>query len=377
MRPKPQKKARPVMLDELIRRYALDNEAQGKSPKTITWYSDLLKQYYRYLKENTIIPDITAINRDCVRAYMLYLRSKNRFDNHPHPAPTKPLSPQTVQCHIRCLKAFATWLSEEGYNGENSLQHLKLPKAPAVITEPLTPAEIDKIINSIDKAKPTGIRNHAILVTMLDSGLRAAEVASIALDKLNLEDGFVKVMGKGSKERIVPLGNYACKVLWSYIDKTRPKPRVPGRNDLFLSPAGDPISANTLKLMFARLAKVSAIKRLHAHLCRHTFATNYLWNGGDIFSLKEILGHSTLTMVSNYLHFSSLQVTALQHQFSPMDRLKGGEAYGPGVRRTTFIGDSHSPAQKIPQRVPSTHKQSKLQPERSNRSSNQRLKSEL
>ncbi len=355
---KPQKKARPTMLNELISRYALQNEAESKSPKTITWYNDLLKQYCRYLEASAIIPDASAINKDCARAYMLYLHNKNRFDSHPHsPAPMQPLSPKTIQCHIRCLKAFSTWLSEEGYTSENRLQHLKLPKAPEVITEPLTPAEIDKITNSIDKSSPAGIRNHAILVTMLDSGLRVAEVASITLDRLNLEDGFVKVMGKGSKERIVPLGKYVCKVLWSYIDKTRPKPRVPGRNFLFLSPAGDPISANTLKLMFTRLAKISAIKRLHAHLCRHTFATNYLLNGGDIFSLKEILGHTTLEMVNHYLHFSSLQVTALHHQFSPMDRLKGGEAYRPGNSRTAFIGDSHSTAPKIHRGLPSTHKQ--------------------
>jgi len=90
---------------------------------------------------------------------------------------------------------------------------------------------------------------------------------------------------------------------------------------LLLSRNGKPITVNTIKLVFSRLAKTSGIKRLHAHLCRHTFAINYLLNGGDIFSLREILGHSTLEMVNHYLHFTSTQITDQHHKFSPMDKL--------------------------------------------------------
>lgn len=164
------------------------------------------------------------------------------------------------------------------------------------------------------------------------------------------------------------MGKYATRVLWSYIEKVRPRPRVPGHNYLFLSPAGDPISANTLKLIFTRLAKTSGVERLHAHLCRHTFATNYLLNGGDIFSLKEILGHTTLEMVNRYPHFSSYQVTALQHKFSPMDRLRSG-ATNPATRSGIELkGNNQSSLQKIHQRLPSVDKQSSLRSWRSNRS---------
>jgi integrase/recombinase XerC/integrase/recombinase XerD len=83
------------------------------------------------------------------------------------------------------------------------------------------------------------------------------------------------------------------------------------------------MSVNALKLMFDRLRKSSKINRLHAHLCRHTFATRYLLNGGDVFSLKEILGHTTLDMVNAYLHFTTAQITVQHHKYSPMDRLKG------------------------------------------------------
>jgi integrase len=201
------------------------------------------------------------------------------------------------------------------------LKNLKLPKAPAKIMEPLKPQEIRLILNNINKDSATGIRNHAILETMLDTGLRASGIADISISGLNLKDGYIKVMGKGSKERIVPIGKHVQMTLFSYIDKTRPVPIKPSCNKLFLSRSGKPITPNTIKLMFSRLAKKSKVNRLHAHLCRHTFSINYLLNGGDIFSLKEILGHTTLDMVNHYLHFTSAQIVMQHHKYSPMDKL--------------------------------------------------------
>ena len=151
--------------------------------------------------------------------------------------------------------------------------------------------------------------------------MRASELAGIKLGQLNLKDGYIKVMGKGSKERTVPIGRFVQMTLWHYMDRIRPKPADPKCDNLFLSREGKPITVNTMKLVFSRLAKKSGVDRLHAHLCRHTFAINYLLNGGDIFSLKEILGHTTLDMVNHYLHFTTSQITAQHHKYSPMDRL--------------------------------------------------------
>ncbi len=129
-------------------------------------------------------------------------------------------------------------------------------------------------------------------------------------------------MGKGAKERVVPIGKYVSMKLWHYVDRVRPRPTISGCDNLFLSRGGKPITANAIKLVFSRLAKSSGVERFHAHLCRHTFAINYLLNGGDIFSLKEILGHTTLAMVSHYLHFTSSQITDKHHKYSPMDKLQ-------------------------------------------------------
>lgn len=310
-----------LSLDDVICRYALSNRAEGKSDKTTIWYSEMLGAFTRYLAERNEAGDFSSFTISAVRQYILYLRDKPRFGCNPSAATqVRTLSPRTIQCHVRALKAFSSWLHVEGYTEENRLQNLKLPKAPTLLIEPLTPEEINEIISCIDRKSPIGIRNHAIVVTLFDTGLRASELAGIKLTDLNLEGGFLKVMGKGSKERTVPIGRYVRMILLNYIENIRSRRSSP--DYVFLSPGEKPLTANTLKLFFSRLAKKSGVGRLHAHLCRHTFAINYLLNGGDIFSLKEILGHTTLEMVNHYLHFTSSQITEQHHKYSPMDKLQ-------------------------------------------------------
>jgi site-specific recombinase XerD len=312
-----------LSFDELIDRYELSNIADGKSPKTIKWYGDILRSFSLYIKEKQQNSDATCFNIDVARGYILYLRNRHKFQGHPYtPEQGQLLSPRTVQCHVRALKAFSSWLYSDGYTDENRLQNLKLPKAPTRIVEPLTPEEIKTVMNAMDRRSATGFRNYTILGMMLDTGLRASETAGVKLGQLNLDAGYVKVMGKGGKERIVPLGKFVQRTLWEYIQRVRPIPVDSGCDYLFLSANGKPITVNTIKLLFSRLAKRSGVERLHAHLCRHTFSIIYLLSGGDIFTLQAILGHTTLEMVRHYLHFTSSQITVQHHKYSPMDKLQ-------------------------------------------------------
>jgi site-specific recombinase XerD len=313
-------------IQDVVRAYELANQAEGKSDKTVRWYNEMLRSFQNYLAAQNQCADLSIFNIHMVRDYILYLRSKPKFAGHPDiPKQDKVLSPRTVLCHIRALKAFSSWLHSEGYTEENRLKNLKLPKAPATIVEPLSTEEMKAIFASVNKNSPIGFRNHVILLTVLDTGLRASEATGIRLGNINVDDGYIKVMGKGQKERIVPVGKVVQKVLWTYITMMRPKPHNADCDRLFLSSTGNPITVNTIKLLFSRLAKASGVTRLHAHLCRHTFAINYLLNGGDIFSLQAILGHTTLEMVRHYLHFTSSQVAALHHKYSPIDKLHSEE----------------------------------------------------
>ncbi|MFC2032434.1 tyrosine-type recombinase/integrase [Chloroflexota bacterium] len=313
-------------IQELIKRYELAKRAEGKSPKTIKGYEELLLSFCQYIKEYTGGTAISGFTIDIVRQYIIYLQTRPKFQGHPFtPQQNTLLSPRTVQCHVRALKVFASWLFAEGYTDQNRLMNLKLPKATSKVMEPLTPQEIKKVRSSINRQSYSGERNHAVLVTLLDSGLRASEVTGITLDNLNLKDGFIKITGKGDKERIVPIGKFVQMELLHYIEKVRPQPYGSNCDKLFLSRGGKTITVNTVKLVFSRLARSSGINRLHAHLCRHTFAINYLLNGGDIFSLREILGHTTLEMVNHYLHFTSSQITVQHQKYSPMDRMQEKE----------------------------------------------------
>ena len=136
-----------------------------------------------------------------------------------------------------------------------------------------------------------------------------------------MNEGLFKVMGKGRKERIVPMGSNAQRALQRYLFRYRPKPLHAGIDNVFLTVLGKTLTENSVKLIFSRLAKKSRVARLHAHLCRHTFATRFLINGGDVFTLQQILGHSTLEMVRRYVTLAANHVAIQHNKFSPLDRL--------------------------------------------------------
>jgi site-specific recombinase XerD len=185
----------------------------------------------------------------------------------------------------------------------------------------LSDEEIRTIINSFNPKQPLDARNQTIFMILLDSGLRIGEIVRLKTDDLHLDEGIIKVLGKGKKERFVPIGSNSQKVLQRYLFRYRMRQDGFQNDYAFLSNSGNPLTENSLKLMFARLAQRTGVKRLHAHLCRHTFATKFLINGGDVFSLQQILGHSTLEMVRHYVNLASSHVTLQHRRFSPLDRL--------------------------------------------------------
>lgn len=311
-------------LEELIKRYEASNRAALKSDKTSTWYTENLLLFVRYQNGLKLPADLSHFNVDCARDYILHLRERAKFTGCQNVKDgSSLLKPKTIQCHVRTLKAFSTWLHTEGYTDENRLQNLKLPKAPSVLIQPLTPEEIRRILKRIGTHTCIARRNLTVFMLALDTGLRESEIVSIDLGDLNLEAGQIKVMGKGSKERVVPVGNRVRLELYAYIKKERAKFDYARSNRLFLSPDGVPLSVNAIKLMFSRLARLTKIPRLHCHLCRHTFGVNYLLNGGDVFSLKAILGHASLDMVNHYLHFTSAQISEQHRKYSPIDNMMG------------------------------------------------------
>jgi site-specific recombinase XerD len=309
-------------LPALINYYELCNRAEGKSPKTIIWYSANLKRFYSYLKDRHIHDSIENIDIKLLREYVLYLLKRSKYENHPFtPVKNEILSTATVHGHIRTLRAFFGWLVREGILETNIAKDLKPPKIAKKIVSTLSDEEIIRVLNTLNLHNHTQTRNQTIFMLLLDTGLRISELINLKMENAHMDEGFLKVIGKGTKERIVPIGSNAQRSLQRYLFRFRSKPAYQGIDNVFLSNEGKPLTENSIKLMFARLAKRSGVTRLHAHLCRHTFATRFLINGGDIFTLQQLLGHSTLEMVRHYINLASSHV-AIQHQrFSPMDRL--------------------------------------------------------
>jgi site-specific recombinase XerD len=310
-----------IELSLLARHFELYNRTEGKSPKTIDWYNLALRQFQRFLVESEKSHRLDGLGEAEVREFILYLQQRRRWQDNPHVLNNRgKLAAISIQTYIRALRAFFNWLYNEGYTDENRLAKLKPPKAPTKVVEILSQEEIGKILSSIDTNTASGARNYAVILLFLDSGLRCSELRNAGLKDVNLEGGYLKVMGKGGKERIVPFGVLVQKALLRYSLHFRPEPFNLIVQNFFLTLDGRPLTKNSVKMLFQRLAKRTGVKRLHPHLCRHTFATNYLVNGGDVFSLQQILGHTTLEMVRRYVTLASAHVTVQHRRFSPMDR---------------------------------------------------------
>ena len=319
-----------LSLRDLIGYWDFHNRTEGKSPNTIRWYSYELGKLERFLVREGASTLIAEIGEPQVRAYIAYLQQKRKWDDTDHcPTSEEGLSPGGIQNRIRALKAFFNWLHREGYTETYRLERLANYRVPRRVVDVLTEAEIGRVLAACDTKSDWGSRAYAILTLMLDSGLRISEVTGLRTAELELDAGWLKVLGKGGKERIVPFGTATQRALWRYQHHYRPEPLGPDVY-FFLTLDGRPLGRSALTQAIKRAATRSGITRLHPHLCRHTFATRYLINGGDVFSLQQILGHSTLEMVRRYVNLASAHVAVQHRKFSPMDRIAGTRAQTSG-----------------------------------------------
>jgi len=284
-------------------------KAEGKSPATIRWYSEMIRSFVSFL---------LAVDREPILGEFTLENARDFIINEQE----RQVSPYTVQARARALKGFNSWLFGEGYQVKNVLALLKIPKAPIKLIEPLTTEEIDLLLSVQNPLTAIGSRNLAILITLLGTGIRESELSNLRDDDSHIEEGYIKVMGKGSKERVIPLGAVVQKILWRYIFHFRPEPESEMDNYLFLTMDGKKLRSNAIKLLLSRWGKRAEVPRLHAHLCRHTFATNFLiHNCGDVFRLQQILGHTTLEMVKRYVHYASIESMIQGQVSSPLDRM--------------------------------------------------------
>lgn len=291
-----------MTLQTAIDDFLIEQKIRGNSPKTVRYYSLCLSLFSRYAQAET---ELSALSQGQLRGFYLSLSDRQ-------------LSSVTIQTYFRAVRAFLTWCYQEELVAVNWSERFRLPKAKAKTVDVLTDSEITRLFASIGSKSLLQLRNLCICSLMLDCGLRLHEVVTLTVEHLRVSDGYLIAVGKGNKERVVPIGYRTRRLLLRYLSRRPAYAKTPF---VFLRSDWEPISDDTLRMLFRRLKTQSDIPRLRAHLLRHTFATRYLENGGDLYSLQQILGHTSLEMVRRYVHFTPRNLQSTYSRYSPLDRM--------------------------------------------------------
>ena len=294
-------------------RFEVHNRSEGKSPKTIQWYNQALSIFGAWLKSEGRSTCVNDLQDPEGRAFVLHLQAR--------PGLRGPASDATVNNRIRALKAFFNWLYQEGFTKRHQMERVKATKVTSKIIEILKDEEICRISQTMDPHTPPGARNTAIFSLMVDTGLRLSEVVSLKSRDVHLKDRYVKVLGKGNKERLVAFGANCQHSLIHYASHFRIEAEGLVADRFFLCLDGRPMTGDGLRSLIERLSKASGVPRMHPHLLRHTYVTRFMLNGGDSLVLRQNLGYTTLKMVETYVHLANSLATEASQQFSPLDSM--------------------------------------------------------
>lgn len=221
------------------------------------------------------------------------------------------------------LRSFYTYCLVEQITKTDPTALLEAPKLQRKLPDTLSYEEIEAIISAIDLSKPEGERNKAILETMYSCGLRVSEIVSLQISCLYLDSGFIRVIGKGNKERLVPIGEKAIRQLEIYLKLVRSHQIIkPGAEDIvFLNRRGQPLTRVMIFLVIKELAKKAGIqKSISPHTFRHSFATHLVEGGADLRAVQEMLGHESITTTEIYTHLDREFLRRTLHEFHPAFR---------------------------------------------------------
>ncbi|MEK7808804.1 MAG: tyrosine-type recombinase/integrase [Chloroflexota bacterium] len=230
-------------LDKLINGFKLSNEAAGLSPRTTQWYDRILKSFLKWLKQQGHPIEADKITAPMIREYITTLQTKGkRYVERPfHPKEERPMSPCSVRGHCSSLSAFFNWAEREELITENPMRKIPKPKVPKLLLAGFSQTEVQALIKACASLpEDTALREKAIILFLVDTGVRISELLSLTTDNLKLEEGRALVMGKGAKERYVFLGKATKKALWKYFSFGRPEP-APNVNRVFITRSGRPL----------------------------------------------------------------------------------------------------------------------------------------
>jgi integrase/recombinase XerD len=265
---------------------------------------DKLIQYYLATNKNLILSKVNLID---LRAFITWLNEIGMQAN-------------TQARVISGIKAFFTYLMQEEIIDEDPTALLEAPKLSRKLPDTLSIHEINQLIDAIDASKPEGMRNKAIIEMLYGCGLRVTELVELRISNIYAETEFIKVIGKGNKERLVPIGNIALKLVGIYINEVRVHLNIKkGHEDfIFLNRSGSRLSRISVFNLIKSLAIATGIhKNISPHTLRHSFATHLIEGGADLRAVQEMLGHASITTTEIYTHLDRDYLRSVITQFHP------------------------------------------------------------
>ena len=264
------------------------------SDNSVEAYCHDVGLFLQYLECQGLPTEVGDIKQDTVENFFAYLYDLN-------------IGASSQARILSGLKSFWRYLIQENLAELDPTELISSPSLGRHLPEVLTFQEIQKMINSIDLSEPTGHRNKAMIEVMYGCGLRVSELINLQISDVYKDDGFLRILGKGSKERLVPIGNSSLKILFQYIDGARkhitPKPKC--TDIVFLNSRGTGLTRQTVFLMVKELAERNGIKKsISPHTFRHSFATHLLEGGANLLAVQQMLGHASVSTTEIYTHIS-------------------------------------------------------------------------
>lgn len=301
------------MFDSEIREYlAYLSIERGSSPLTVSAYERDLGQYAAFLEAQGISA-IDRIDRDAVLAFEAELVASG-------------LAPSTVERRVSAIKGFHRFLVRENITAKNPTDSLRLPKVPSTLPDVLSIEQVDRMLSQPFGDGARALREKAILEVLYGCGLRVSELTGLDLGGLMLEEGFLRVVGKGSKERIAPIAGAAGEALRIYLESGRPqlaKPYAKPTPAVFLNARGGRLTRQSVHAIVTRAGSAIGVENLHPHTLRHSFATHLLSGGADLRVIQEMLGHSDISTTQIYTHIDRTHIHDEYANAHPRARLKG------------------------------------------------------
>lgn len=278
---------------------------KGLSPNSIYSYTYDLKKFSEFLSQNN--KDILAATRDDVLQFLMFERNK------------KHNSSRTLARSLAAIRQFYNFVSDTFGELENPTSKVETPQVEKTLPDFLTTKEIDKLLRSISESDMYELRDKAIFELLYSCGLRITEAVDLRMSDIDFENRFTKVRGKGSKERLVPMGDQAVRVLNKYIRESRE--RILGERTsefIFISKKGSMLNRKSVwRLLKGYVARTEIRKNITPHTLRHSFATHLIENGADLRSVQELLGHMDISTTQVYTHLARRKLKEIHKKFHP------------------------------------------------------------